>query len=85
MLTPEYLMRITEGAEDISSSLHRNIMNMIIERVMNRIARGENYLFTQTDKWQIKVLQESGELLEDIQKEIADKTKKYKMRSKMQE
>ena len=78
MLTPEYLMRITEGAEDISSSLHRNIMNMIIERVMNRIARGENYLFTQTDKWQIKVLQESGELLEDIQKEIADKTKKQK-------
>ena len=76
MLTPEYLMRITEGVEEISSSLHRNIMNMIIERVMNRIARGENYLLTQTDKWQIKVLQESGELLADIQKEIADKTKK---------
>lgn len=76
MLTPEYLMRITEGAEDITSSLHRNIMNLIIERVMHRIARGEDYLLTQTDKWQIKVLQESGELLEDIQKEIADKTKK---------
>lgn len=76
MLTPEYLQRITEGAEEISSSLHRNIMNMIIERVMNRIARGEDYLLTQTDKWQIKVLQESGELLADIQKEIADKTKK---------
>ena len=31
---------------------------------------------TATDKWQIEVLQEAGYLLEDIQKEIADKTKK---------
>ena len=75
MLTPEYLQRITEGAEEISSSLHRNIMDMIIERIMKRLGRGEDYLLTQTDRWQIQVLQESGELLEDIQKEIADKTK----------
>nr|DAH83960.1 MAG TPA: hypothetical protein [Caudoviricetes sp.] len=32
MLTPKYLQRITEGAEEISSSLHRTIMDMIIER-----------------------------------------------------
>ena len=75
MLTPEYLQRITEGAEEISSSLHRNIMDMIIKRIMARLGRGEEYLLTQTDRWQIQVLQESGELLEDIQKEIADKTK----------
>ena len=75
MLTPEYLQRITEGAEEISSSLHRTIMDMIIERIMKRLGRGEDYLLTQTDRWQIQVLQESGELLEDIQKEIADKTK----------
>lgn len=78
MLTPEYLQRITEGAEEISSSLHRTIMDMIIERIMKRLGRGENYLLTQTDRWQIQVLQESGELLEDIQKEIADKTKLQK-------
>ena len=75
MLTPEYLQRITEGAEEISSSLHRTIMDMIIKRIMARLGRGEEYLLTQTDRWQIQVLQESGELLEDIQKEIADKTK----------
>lgn len=75
MLTPEYLQRITEGAEEISLSLHRTIMDMIIERIMKRLGRGEDYLLTQTDRWQIQVLQESGELLEDIQKEIADKTK----------
>ena len=49
---------------------------MIVERIMVRIGRGEDYLLTATDRWQIQVLQESGYLLEDIQKEIADKTKK---------
>ena len=76
MLTPEYLYRITEGAEDIASQLHANIMQKIIERMMIRIGRGEDYLLTATDKWQIEVLQDAGYLLEDIQKEIADKTNK---------
>lgn len=76
MLTPEYLYRITEGAEDIASQLHSNIMQKIIERMMIRIGRGEDYLLTATDKWQIEVLQDAEYLLEDIQKEIADKTKK---------
>lgn len=76
MLTPEYLYRITEGAEDIASQLHANIMQKIIERMMIRIGRGEDYILTATDKWQIEVLQDAGYLLEDIQKEIADKTKK---------
>ena len=76
MLTPEYLYRITEGAEDIASQLHSNIIQKIIERMMIRIGRGEDYLLTATDKWQIEVLQDAGFLLEDIQKEIADKTKK---------
>lgn len=76
MLTPDYLYRITEGAEDIAAQLHANIIQKIIERMMIRLGRGENYLLTATDKWQIEVLQESGYLLEDIQKEIADKTKK---------
>lgn len=76
MLTPEYLSQITEGAEDIASQLHKNIMDKIIARMMARLGRGEDYLLTATDKWQIEVLQESGYLLEDIQKELADKTKK---------
>lgn len=76
MLTPDYLYRITEGAEDIASQLHSNIMQKIIERMMIRLGRGDDYLLTATDKWQIEVLQDAGYLLEDIQKEIADKTKK---------
>lgn len=76
MLTPEYLYRITEGAEEIASQLHANIIQKIIERMMIRLGRGEDYLLTATDKWQIEVLQDAGYLLENIQKEIADKTKK---------
>lgn len=76
MLTPEYLYRITEGAENIVSQLHKNILDKIIARMMARIGRGEDYLLTATDKWQIEVLQEAGYLLEDIQQELSDKTKK---------
>lgn len=76
MLTPEYLQNITENAELIASQLHANIIQKIIERMMIRLGRGEDYLLTATDKWQIEVLQEAGYLLEDIQKELADKTKK---------
>lgn len=76
MLTPEYLQDATDGAERIASQMHRNIMDKIIARMMSRIGRGEDYLLTATDKWQIMVLQDAGELLSDIQKEIADKTKK---------
>ena len=76
MLTPEYLYRITEGAEEIASQLHTNIMQQIIERIMIRLGRGDDYLMTATDKWRIEVLQDAGYLLEDIQKEISDKTKK---------
>lgn len=75
MLTPEYLLRISEGAEEIAEFLHADIINRIIERMMIRINRGESYLLTSYDKWQIETLQEAGFLLEDIQKEISRKTK----------
>ena len=41
---------------------------------MIRLNRGEEYLVTSRDKWQIEVLQEAGYLLEDIQKEIEKRT-----------
>lgn len=75
MTTPEYLLRISEGSEDVSEKLHVNIVKLIVNRMMLRIGRGENYLLTATDKWQIETLQHAGYLLEDIQKEIAKATK----------
>jgi hypothetical protein len=74
MLTPEYLLRISEGAEEIAEELHQDILNRIIERIVVRLDRGDNYILTAYDKWQLQVLQDAGFLLDDIQKEIARKT-----------
>ncbi len=76
MLTPEYLRNIAEGAEEISSELHSYIIRRIVDRMMTRIGRGEEYLFTSADRWQIEIMQDSGALLEDIIPEIAKYTKR---------
>ena len=75
MLSPEDLLHISEGAEEISETLHNEIVKRIINRIMLRIGRGDDYLLTAQDKWQLETLQEAGYLLEDIQKEIAKSTK----------
>lgn len=75
MLTPDQLLRISEGAEAIAEELHQEIIKQIIERIMIRIGRGESDLLTARDKWQLQTLQDAGYLLEDIQREIAKKAK----------
>ena len=74
MLTPNELLHISEGAEEVAEQLHNEIIKRIVERVMLRIGRGEDYLLTSIDKWNIETLQEAGYLLEDIQKEISKLT-----------
>lgn len=71
MLSPDYLRQITEGAEENASKLHQKIIILIISRMVRRLERREDYLFTPIDRWQIETIQESGYLLEDIQKEIS--------------
>ena len=61
--------------EEIGSQVHSEIIRKMVYRIMLRIGRGENYLLTATDKWQIETLQQAGYLLEDIQKVIAQYTK----------
>ena len=75
ILSPEYLLHISEGSEELASQLHTEIIRKMVYRIMLRIGRGEDYLLTATDKWQIQTLQEAGYLLEDIQQEIAKYTK----------
>lgn len=75
MLTPYELLHISEGAEEISEMLHQDIIKRMIDRIMLRIGRGEEYLLTSVDKWQLETLQQAGYLLEDIQKEISKATK----------
>lgn len=74
MLTPEELLRISEGAEDIAEQLHQDILDQVVRRIVKRLERGDDYLLTARDKWQLEVLQEAGYLAEDIQKEIAKRT-----------
>ena len=75
MNSPEYLLHISEGGENIAEQLHNELIRKMVYHAMLRIGRGEDYLFTATDKWYIQTLQEAGYLLEDIQQEIAKYTK----------
>ena len=75
MHSPDYLLHVSEGAEEISEMLHNEIIKRIIERIMLRIGRGDDYILTAQDKWQLETLQQAGYLLEDIQKDIAKATK----------
>lgn len=74
MLTPSYLLNATEQAEEIAEKLHGDILIRIIERIKIRFERGDSYILTAVDKWQIETLQQAGFLLNDIQKEIASAT-----------
>lgn len=82
MLNPDYLLHISEGAEEISELLHQDIVNRIVESIMHRIGRGDDYLLTAKDKWMIEVLEDAGYLLEDIQREIAKRTKQQQQEIK---
>lgn len=75
MLTPDYLWYVPEKAEKQAEELHNKIVSVIIERMMIRIGRGEDYLFTPIDKWQMDVLQDAGYILQAVQAEIAQTTK----------
>lgn len=74
MLSPEYLETIAEGGEEIAELLHNEIIQQIVERIAIRLDRGENYVLTARDKWQIEVLQDAGYLREDIEKVLAKYT-----------
>lgn len=75
MLSPEYLLRISEGGEAIAETLHNEIIKQIVERIALRLGRGDSYILTARDKWQIEVLQDAGFLRQDIEKTIAEQTK----------
>lgn len=74
MLSPEYLETIAEGGEEIAELLHHEIIQQIVERIAIRLDRGEDYILTARDKWQLEVLQDAGYLREDIEKVLAKYT-----------
>lgn len=83
MLDPEYLLKVSEGAENIAASLHEYIITQIVDRMMLRIGKGRDYLFTASDRWRIQILQDAGYLYSDIIKEIAAYTGKQRKEIKL--
>ncbi len=75
MQTPQYLAHIADGSEEIASQLHTYLIKEIVDRMMIRIGRGEDYLLTSSDEWRIRIMQEAGYLLEDITAELAKYTR----------
>ena len=49
MLTPTYLWYVPEKAEKQAEELHNKIVSVMIERMMIRLGRGDDYLFTPID------------------------------------
>lgn len=74
MLTPDYLLHLSEGAEQISAQLHTDILKDIVRRIRARQLRGDDYLLTAVDKWQIEALLESGYLRDEVAQDIAKAT-----------
>lgn len=74
MLTPEYLLHCSEGAEQIASELHTAILKRMIAKINLRKEKGYDYKLTATDKWHLENLTDAGYLQEDIQQEIAKYT-----------
>lgn len=75
MLDAEYLLRLTEGAEEIAEQLHNEIIRRVVERIMARIGRGDSFLLSAADKYQLELLEDAGYLASDVQEEIAKRTK----------
>ena len=59
MLTPKELLDITDGSTEIASQLHAYILQELIDRMMLRLGRGADYLFTSSDKWRIQIMQDA--------------------------
>ena len=74
MLTPDYLITIADGATEQAAQLHDWIINAILKRVIARYEKTGDIVFSATDKWQLETLQQAGELMKELRKEIAKKT-----------
>lgn len=75
MITPDYYLTLAEGSEAISENLHNEIIKRVVENITARIGDGKDYVLTAKDKYMLEVLEDSGMLREDIEKEIAKLTK----------
>ena len=76
MLTPQELLEIVDTLYPQLDALNTWITKDIIKRLMERLGRGEDFVLTGTDEWQIDVYRAAGGHLEDLQQEIQRFTEK---------
>lgn len=76
MLTPQEIVEIIETMHPLLDGLNAWITKDLIKRVMARLGRGEDFVLTSTDEWQLQVYQAAGGHLEAMQQEIARFTKR---------
>lgn len=75
MLSPDYLLHISEGAEEIAAQLHTEMLKQVIRRILERLKKGYDYILTASDKWRLDAVIETGALRDDLVKEIVKYTK----------
>lgn len=75
MLPPDELTSIVDTMLPILDNLNEWITKDLIRRLMIRLERGEDSLFTGTDRWQLEVYKSAGGHYEALQREIKRFTK----------
>lgn len=79
MLTPEQIVEIVETLYPTLDELNAWITADLIKRLMARLGRGEDFMLTSTDRWQLQVYKDAGGHLEAVQREIATFTHKTEL------
>jgi len=74
MLDPNEIIKLSERSEIVAAELQEEIVKDICERIALRLGRGDDYILTARDKWQLEVLKDAGYLVDDLIKIIAKKT-----------
>lgn len=75
MLTPQQLIEIVDTLHPQLDKLNTWITKDLISRLMARLGRGEAFLLTGTDQWQLEVYRSAGGHYEALQEEIQRFTK----------
>lgn len=76
MLTPQDLLEIVDTLHPQLDTLNVWITKDLISRLMARLGRGEEFLLTGTDQWQLEVYKSAGGHYDALQQEIKRFTKK---------
>ncbi len=76
MLTPQELLEIVDTLHPQLDTLNMWITKDLISRLMARLGRGEEFLLTGTDQWQLEVYKSAGGHYDALQQEIKRFTKK---------